>query len=419
MLSRALCFFLLLPISIAVSSQSYASDARANIIFLMDASGSVGEEAFEDEKRFVANLASSFDYRKVNVGIVRFSTGADILHSLGDTQSAIAVEAAVLGASYTKGSTFTRTALQTAMKQFDTYSGDESMRFVVLVSDGNPYPSNTQDVCDLKDDLNDRSITTLGLLVGDNINLQKLSCITDYEKLIPVKDFGALVDISSDGSIPSGLAVLRDFDLDSVLNKDELLIDTDNDGLPNYIDSDDDGDGVLTFEEDYNANGNLNDDDTDRDGIAEYLDAEVTEPMVTANAGPDQIVLDQVQLDGSASTVLSGLETASFTWLIEQSCADGDYCEAPFELVGQAVTVDFVMQGHYTVTLTVESDGYSHSDSAALAVYGMAYSPEYVAQLKKKLKKSRSKVKALREKIKKLKARIQDLKSRLHDALAD
>ncbi|WP_147676629.1 hypothetical protein [Algibacter pacificus] len=51
--------------------------------------------------------------------------------------------------------------------------------------------------------------------------------------------------------------------------------DTDGDGIPNYIDVDDDGDNVLTADEnpDPDGNGNLDDaQDTDGDGTPDYLD---------------------------------------------------------------------------------------------------------------------------------------------------
>jgi len=51
--------------------------------------------------------------------------------------------------------------------------------------------------------------------------------------------------------------------------------DTDGDGLPNYLDEDDDGDNVLTKNEkpDPNTDGNLSDaQDTDADTIPDYLD---------------------------------------------------------------------------------------------------------------------------------------------------
>ncbi len=50
------------------------------------------------------------------------------------------------------------------------------------------------------------------------------------------------------------------------------LSDTDGDTIPNYLDNDDDGDGVLTINEDYNNNNNPADDDTNGNSIADYLE---------------------------------------------------------------------------------------------------------------------------------------------------
>jgi hypothetical protein len=50
------------------------------------------------------------------------------------------------------------------------------------------------------------------------------------------------------------------------------LLDTDGDSIPNYIDNDDDGDGVLSFLEDYNDNGNPADDDSNLNGTPDYLE---------------------------------------------------------------------------------------------------------------------------------------------------
>ena len=46
-------------------------------------------------------------------------------------------------------------------------------------------------------------------------------------------------------------------------------------GQTYYLDTDDDGDGVLTFKEDYDSNGNPADDDTNANGIPDYLDVTV------------------------------------------------------------------------------------------------------------------------------------------------
>jgi hypothetical protein len=77
------------------------------------------------------------------------------------------------------------------------------------------------------------------------------------------------------------LSHLEDLDFDKymytfdsgVLNPD----DTDNDGIPNFLDSDDDGDGILTKNElnlDSSGNPILPHPDCDGDGIPDYLDAD-------------------------------------------------------------------------------------------------------------------------------------------------
>ena len=53
--------------------------------------------------------------------------------------------------------------------------------------------------------------------------------------------------------------------------------DTDGNGVPNYVDTDDDGDGVLTINEDLNNDGDPTNDDSDNDGIPNYLDSDSTE----------------------------------------------------------------------------------------------------------------------------------------------
>ncbi|MCB4808285.1 hypothetical protein LG651_08475 [Tamlana sp. 62-3] len=76
------------------------------------------------------------------------------------------------------------------------------------------------------------------------------------------------------------LTAYDDDDIDSELediNGDGDLTndDTDGDGIPNYLDADDDGDNVLTADEnpDPDGDGDLSDaQDTDEDGIPDYLD---------------------------------------------------------------------------------------------------------------------------------------------------
>ncbi|MEZ4681194.1 MAG: hypothetical protein R2932_43970 [Caldilineaceae bacterium] len=67
-----------------------------------------------------------------------------------------------------------------------------------------------------------------------------------------------------------------DDDGDGVLSEVELANgDTDGDGIRNYLDMDDDGDGIPSKSDNEGLDPterNLNDDDTDGDGIPNYLD---------------------------------------------------------------------------------------------------------------------------------------------------
>jgi len=80
-----------------------------------------------------------------------------------------------------------------------------------------------------------------------------------------------------------------------VVNGD--AIDTDNDGVLDYLDIDDDNDGLPTLVEDVNANGNYTDDDWDVDGLPDYLDSDLsplglwdqTEAVPSVKIGPNPV----------------------------------------------------------------------------------------------------------------------------------
>ena len=63
------------------------------------------------------------------------------------------------------------------------------------------------------------------------------------------------------------------------------LPDTDGDGEPDYRDLDDDDDGIETVDEDLNLDGNFANDDSDEDGIPNYLDPDL---------GPTQV--DEIEV---------------------------------------------------------------------------------------------------------------------------
>ena len=104
------------------------------------------------------------------------------------------------------------------------------------------------------------------------------------------------VDTDKDGKTD---ALDTDDDNDGVLTKNEnynggtpLDDDTDGDKIPDYLDTDDDGDGKLSAAEsnDPNKDGSPTDaEDSDGDRIPDYLDMDDTDgPMATRTGWPDQ-----------------------------------------------------------------------------------------------------------------------------------
>ncbi len=111
--------------------------------------------------------------------------------------------------------------------------------------------------------------TTYSALVVDLLSNQTTDVTTgNFEE--PTTDLGSqmscidLTDTDGDGV----------FDIDEDINGDGNLDndDTDDDGIPNYLDEDDDGDGVNTADEDRDNDGDPTNDDSDGDQIPDYLD---------------------------------------------------------------------------------------------------------------------------------------------------
>ena len=107
-------------------------------------------------------------------------------------------------------------------------------------------------------------------LFCNDIPPAEIKIIQDYNDNSVNATFNTiLIEDDQDGV----LAILEDINGNGDLTDD----DTDGDGLPNYIDTDDDGDNVLTKDEAPDQNGDtILDDalDTDADGIPNYLDAD-------------------------------------------------------------------------------------------------------------------------------------------------
>ena len=131
------------------------------------------------------------------------------------------------------------------------------------------------------DDDNDGITTAMEVLLGSNY----LSVDTDGDGVTDgqelqdgtgIKDERSLVRVNQTISSNKALWDNKDFDGDGILNGFELDADSDEDKTPDYLDADDDGDGLPTKDEqaDPDGDGNpLDAFDADGDGLVDYLDS--------------------------------------------------------------------------------------------------------------------------------------------------
>ncbi|WP_221411218.1 Calx-beta domain-containing protein [Roseivirga ehrenbergii] len=126
-----------------------------------------------------------------------------------------------------------------------TTTGSASLSAVVDNTDGTYTATLTNTVAE--------DVTITGQVNGEDITNNALVIFTPD-----------LTDSDGDGVIDS--------DEDTNGNGDLTDDDTDDDGIPNYLDPDDDGDGVPTKDEDVNKDGDPTNDDTDGDGVPNHLD---------------------------------------------------------------------------------------------------------------------------------------------------
>ena len=138
-----------------------------------------------------------------------------------------------------------------------------------------------------------------GIVDGNNnlLNYRSYNTLTDnmFCNDVPPSNLGIIEDqYSNSGNFTINTELIEDdndgipAEMEDLNNNGDLFDDdTDGDGLPNFLDVDDDGDNVLTSTEliDYNLDDNDDDpltdpEDTDGDGIPNYLDADDDNDLV-------------------------------------------------------------------------------------------------------------------------------------------
>ncbi|XP_064630804.1 matrilin-2-like [Lineus longissimus] len=177
-------------------------DSEADIVFILDASGSVGDPNFEKMRDFVEGMVRklALDSGAVRVGLLSYSFTADPVFNLNDHSSNVDVLLGIQGMGYSGGGTSTAVAIKYAREtMFTVANGDRSSakNIAVVVTDGKSSdPAGTLAESALA---HDAGITLFALGIGDAVDTDELKGIAsdpDEEYMYRVSSFDVLSSVS-------------------------------------------------------------------------------------------------------------------------------------------------------------------------------------------------------------------------------
>nr|KAG5705131.1 hypothetical protein BaRGS_030848 [Batillaria attramentaria] len=176
---------------------------QADIVFVLDASQSVGDEGFETLKVFVEDVINSFEVgkNKVRVGILKYSDSARTEFNLNDFYNETELNETISKIVYTMGQTNTGNALDhLRTDMFTPENGDRPNvpNVAIIITDG--QSTNPNDTIRAAQEARDAGITLFAVGVGDLAEMSELEEIAtdpDAEYVFTVTDYSKLDNIAA------------------------------------------------------------------------------------------------------------------------------------------------------------------------------------------------------------------------------
>ena len=119
-------------VALLVDRSSAASQCAANVVFLIDKTGTVGIKNWAVSKQFVVDVIKGLG-GSVNIGAISYSTDADVAVTLGSTQDDASIQSAVFGMKYDGSAATTLWGMKKLRNAFEDVSGRS---VAVIISDG-------------------------------------------------------------------------------------------------------------------------------------------------------------------------------------------------------------------------------------------------------------------------------------------
>ena len=178
------------------SSAPEKCQAPLDLIFLLDASGSVRKHNYLKEKEFIKIVACRYDLGTASqAAVIPFSDNASIAVPLGSTKTALSFASAVDNIPYASGQTRIDLALRLAYDEYFSYEdSNDTQKLVVLLTDGKQTTSSSyipiEDTVHL---LRSKAARIYAVPIGNNIDMSTMRAITDEDDhIFQVTDFNDL-----------------------------------------------------------------------------------------------------------------------------------------------------------------------------------------------------------------------------------
>ena len=175
--------------------------APLDLIFLLDASGSVGEENYVKEKEFIKIAASRYELASTSsAAVIPFSSQATNEVLLGSMRTALSFATAVDDIPYDALYTRIDLALRLAYDEyFLSEDSNKTQKLVILLTDGiqSNFPGMTPPYIPIEDTiqlLRSKAARIFAVTIGDNIDMTAMRAVTEEDDdIFQATEFNDLV----------------------------------------------------------------------------------------------------------------------------------------------------------------------------------------------------------------------------------
>ncbi|XP_020614869.1 matrilin-2-like [Orbicella faveolata] len=171
--------------------------AQLDLIFLLDASGSVGEDNYVKEKEFIKTVTSRYELGTTSqAAVIAFSTNVFNAVPLGSKNTTLSFASAVDNIPYFNGHTRIDLALRLAYdKYFSSEDTNETQKLVILLTDGKQTHSYSyipiEDTVQL---LRSKAARIYAVTIGSNIDMRAMRAVTEEDDdIFQASEFNDLV----------------------------------------------------------------------------------------------------------------------------------------------------------------------------------------------------------------------------------